>query len=313
MFEALERVSEDGCARRIMNSAELPMLAGRSRFETLKCEMKASISHALSRRHAAISRQGFTLIELLVVIAIIALLMALLIPSLQKARRQTQGIICKSNLKQYGVATRMYLDGNEGKFPYVNTWLFGDGTMGCQWHDASRNLVRHPELAGVLWPYLRNKDIHLCSMFNAVARQTGCRRCGGKLIPVEPQYGYVMNPYLNGDILSMVPKQYQDAVKKAGSEVGVKNPATVYLFSEENSWTIAGLSSDSINDNSLHAVPAPRIDDCFATFHDTPAGNLDDGFANAVFVDEHVERVSTRLVGNTFKLSWPGGSPIPSW
>ena len=267
----------------------------------------------LNGRHVVIRWKGFTLIELLVVIAIIALLMALLIPSLQKARRQAQGIICRSNLKQYGVATRMYLDNNQGKFPYVNTWLFKDGTMGCQWHDASRNLNKHPELVGVLWPYLKDKDIHLCPIFNTIAKQTGCRRCGGKPIPVEPQYGYVMNPYLNGDILNMVPKQYQDAVKKAGSEVGVKRPANVYLFSEENTWTIEGLSSDSFNDNSLHAVPAPRIDDCFATFHYTPAGNLDNGFANAVFVDGHVERVSARPVGNTFKLSWPGGSPIPSW
>jgi len=267
----------------------------------------------LNNRHAITSSKGFTLIELLVVIAIIAVLMAILIPGLQKVRRQAQGVICRSNLKQYGVATRMYLDGNEGKFPYVNTWLFKDGTMGCQWHDARRNLVKNPELAGVLWPYLKYKDIHLCIVFSMSAKQIGCRRCGGKPIPVEPQYGYVMNPYLNGDILSMVPKQYQDAVKKAGSESGVENPATVYLFSEENSWTIEGLSSDSINDNSLHAVPAPRIDDCFATFHDTPAGNPDNGFANAVFVDGHVERVSACPVGNTFRLSWPGGSPIPSW
>jgi hypothetical protein len=35
-------------------------------------------------------------------------------------------------------------------------------------------------------------------------------------------------------------------------------------------------------------VPAPRIDDCFITFHDAPAGNLNNGFANSVFVSGHV-------------------------
>ena len=92
--------------------------------------------------------RGFTLIELLVVISIIAILLAILTPSLNRARTLAQGIICKNNLKQYGIATKMYLDSNQSFFPYVNTWLFNDGTMGCQWHDASRNLNLKPELAG---------------------------------------------------------------------------------------------------------------------------------------------------------------------
>ena len=59
-------------------------------------------------------RDAFTLIELLVVIAIIALLMGILIPSLQKARNQAQGIVCGAHLKNLGVAFRMYLDDWDG-------------------------------------------------------------------------------------------------------------------------------------------------------------------------------------------------------
>ncbi|MFC1781406.1 type II secretion system protein, partial [Planctomycetota bacterium] len=140
-------------------------------------------------------QKGFTLVELLFVISIISLLMAILLPTLQRVRRKAQAIICRSNLKQYGIATRLYLDDNKGYFPYVNTWLFNDGQMGCQWHDAGRNLTLKPELAGVLWPYLKNKEIHLCPVFNNVAKQMGCGRCDGKTNPVEPQYSYVMNPY----------------------------------------------------------------------------------------------------------------------
>ena len=68
-------------------------------------------------------KRGFTLIELLVVIAIIALLMAILLPALSKAKQQAQTIGCRANLKQYGIGLRMYLDENQHKFPDAWTWL----------------------------------------------------------------------------------------------------------------------------------------------------------------------------------------------
>jgi len=54
--------------------------------------------------------RGFTLIELLVVIAIIALLMAILIPVLHKARKQAQDVICQNNLRQVGLGANMYAE-----------------------------------------------------------------------------------------------------------------------------------------------------------------------------------------------------------
>ncbi|MHC4104784.1 MAG: type II secretion system protein [Planctomycetota bacterium] len=62
-------------------------------------------------------RKGFTLIELLVVIAIIALLMAILMPSLQRVRKQARGVACQSNLKQWGTIFAIYTDDNNGFFP----------------------------------------------------------------------------------------------------------------------------------------------------------------------------------------------------
>jgi prepilin-type N-terminal cleavage/methylation domain-containing protein/prepilin-type processing-associated H-X9-DG protein len=68
-------------------------------------------------RSSTIHSRGFTLIELLVVVGLIALLLAILLPSLQLARSHAQAVVCLSHLKQWGTTFALYTQENEGRLP----------------------------------------------------------------------------------------------------------------------------------------------------------------------------------------------------
>lgn len=100
-------------------------------------------------------KQGFTLIELLVVIAIIAILAALVLPTLGRAKEKARSTVCLSNLHQVGVALQMYVQDSRNKLPTMFDWST----------DPSAN-TNGPAINQVLSSYAGSSNIFRCPSDN---------------------------------------------------------------------------------------------------------------------------------------------------
>ena len=113
------------------------------------------------------TRRGFTLIELLVVIAIIGVLIALLLPAVQKSREAARRISCTNNLKQMGIALHNYHD-RHGVLPIGYTYQLGYGWGGFGWASMILPDVEQPALFAAI-----NFDLPAWSP--TLANSTACR------------------------------------------------------------------------------------------------------------------------------------------
>lgn len=112
------------------------------------------------RQHAG----GFTLIELLVVIAIIAILAAILFPVFARAREKARSTRCVANLKQIGVAVRMYMDDYDGYFPWgIDP---ADKNLPEIWagYPAFQAMLPYmPLMHTLVDPYVKNSEVWHCA------------------------------------------------------------------------------------------------------------------------------------------------------
>ena len=116
--------------------------------------------------------RGFTLIELLVVIAIIAILAAMLLPALSRAKLKTQGISCMNNHRQLALAWRMYSDDNQERLLYASELPSDPKTLDYAW--VTGTLDNNPANASNWDP---EKDIKHSPLWKYCGNNLGIWRC----------------------------------------------------------------------------------------------------------------------------------------
>jgi len=142
-------------------------------------------------------RKGFTLIELLVVIAIIVLLMAILLPAIQRAKKQALAAACQSRLHQWGLIFSMYTNDNNG---YFETRPFGTQYEKL-WPDFYLPYYKDPKMR--CCPAAQNPDQNIgpFSTWGWVGTPADSDwGWGGSWVPKEGYYGsYAMSRYVHNN------------------------------------------------------------------------------------------------------------------
>ncbi len=255
------------------------------------------------------SARAFTLIELMIVVAVIALLLAILLPSLAAARAQARDVKCRSNQRQLGIALNMYAGENRGSLmplAYPSEGVPRGDAPVYWWGAISENCVDHTR--GFTWPYLQS-DLKPEGVYECPEQAWGTYLPQGNETSPTSTYGYngyyLSSPSAPGWNISPRIHPWLQVEK-------VREPSRVFAFAD----TMIDLEGE-LKNNALLDPPFYYVGNHRWARNESPTTSFrHNERTNAAFVDGHVQPKTIgdgRMTSREFRIGAVGAANDPHY